>query len=180
MFAALLASSCAVQHKVTVRGGDIHREYEVMRAAEAAEVEASRTTDGGDPETVRERMELDQTVVHGDKKYTVRALMHNCTSVIPFAEDTTSFSDCGLVKLREATFHVRTYEGRSASKFAWGAVGYGSLGLLLGSVTCALACDDGSALHTGSKYVLIGTGTVFGAWLTWELLQCFIGTRCGR
>lgn len=77
-----VTAGCATTHRITVRGGDVHRAAPVLRAEGVAEVEATRRHPEGDAtERVKERLRLDQTLSVGKRRYTVKALLHWNTPV---------------------------------------------------------------------------------------------------
>lgn len=173
--------ACASQHKVTVRGVELHRQISTLRSNGVAEVEAERYTKGEDEaKTVSETVRFDQRVVLGKESYTIRELSEDCPAVLPFLEDKTSHRRCALVRLRSQAFDVRSYQTRSAMPIVRSVIGVGVLGAVVGAVACAYKCEDDGAPKLASQIVLGSAGVLFVGFVAWELTKCILGLPCGH
>jgi hypothetical protein len=138
---ASLVVACTVNHRVAVRGGELHRKLATLRSTGAAEVEVARFTDARRRVYSTATVRFDQQVMFEGKHARISELARGCKDAVPFAEDTASQSECLLVKHRDAWIDLQRSRDRDVGKafklaaqatlafvFVGGAIGGGSPG----------------------------------------------------
>jgi hypothetical protein len=167
-----------VQHRVAVRGRELHRHLATLRAAGSAEVDVVHFR-GGHREHVREVIRLDQPVLHQGKPIAIAELAKRCKDVVPFAEDKASQSECALVQLGDDFVDLRRYQTRDLEagfKTAGQAtLAIGFFGGAIGGGICELACKDDSTAKDIGRGALIGAGVILGVVLLFFIVDCVTG-----
>jgi hypothetical protein len=179
LLVASLITACTVNHRVAVRGNELHRKLATLRSTGAAEVEVVRFANArrqASTATVR----LDQQVWFEGKLTPISELARDCKDVVPFAEDRASQSECMLVKHRDAWIDLRRHSTRSvglAVKYtAQASLAIAFFGGAIGGGICEAACKDDSTAKDVGRVALGTAGAILVFFVVWFIIDCYDGS----
>lgn len=150
-------------HRVDVTGAAIERELPALRDHGTANVLVEERRDD-ETYTRRETLHLDQRIGADDERYLVRDLIANCPG-----------EQCGLSSRWNLPMKVREYDTRSIKPVIYGTVASILLGGAIFTVSCGIACDEGTTAKSIANYAAIGYGVVLVGALTWIIIECVRG-----
>jgi hypothetical protein len=155
-------TGCVTQHRIVVTGSELQRRARELQAHGEARVDATDEHDDGRVLTHPEVLRVDQTLVLGDERRTVSALVTDCPDG----------AGCALTGLARFPIEVRRFESRNVGR-PLGATAFGlGAGAVAGSVACGLACRDGSTPKLASEVTLGIVGVAIVGGLIWMLISC--------